>query len=635
MSSNTQAPQSTIPCNMEPSIIPSSAAQRTFERIGRSLKSVLTTKVPARLTGRKKVERMTGNDSSSTRPVHTPPKLDPKGLSTEKPLNPRMEGAAQGIQPILATVFPEDVHANLVTRGIKVRDFAYAPNRVGHTNPTLRHPMAFEENTKGEKEKKCNEIPVCPEQAPMPSISTTWQEPHPCLRPIPKTDWQGACAAPSLDKSYQPVFAAHCIPTLFNPAIGVAEIDYRLSQTPRTVPIMGITTRRLLTLSPHLVDLARYHEMDLEELRRYDRRIVWRLMNDIEPYPWKSIIEPGWKPTTANRALMAKCGEFLGQWENLDQQLQCSLLGTAEKKTAEDDAWMDQHLLQVASENRAKGLLDPGADLGALGVWDIPLEEEEGVSARQLLAAWARRLESTQALQAFPVLLARLRMLCEHDGRADDDAEWGDMAVWKRKEELYADTTPPFLLGQQRTHLPPLPYWGPNAVWDNYRLYGGTPTGKTLNEYAAELSTCKDTSSWPVGVTRTDALYCTPILNGNPYLNITPTMRALEELAARRAGTWESESESDSDSESRAEECGSSPGLKRKLNDVAGEGEEERLRGPKRARRTAPHAAAAADSVPSPSAPSSHKRGIEKVEWEDEPRKKPEEGLTKKRARRS
>jgi hypothetical protein len=72
-------------------------------------------------------------------PWHTtPPMPDP---SVPTPPDDSEDGAVP--LPSMATFWPEDNQQDIVSRGIKVRDFAYPADRVGHRTPTHPHPMAL------------------------------------------------------------------------------------------------------------------------------------------------------------------------------------------------------------------------------------------------------------------------------------------------------------------------------------------------------------------------------------------------------------------------------------------------------------------------------------------------------------
>ncbi|KAJ7868484.1 hypothetical protein B0H13DRAFT_1057182 [Mycena leptocephala] len=469
--------------------------QRTLKLVGFGIKAVLTTKVPGKLVVRKKRGEEDSHCHLYVAPHTTPPVPDPTLPTPDGP----PEGAGLLFATPLATVFPEDIHQDLVSCGIKVRDFAYPATRVGHTNPTHSHPMALTEEAQEKSGKeKAKDIPLSAENAPMPSISTTWTVPHPSLRPVSEPE-SAPFEVPTLEKPYHPVYETHRIPGAFNPPGALLSIQYRLSQNPRTVPIRGLVTRRLLTLSPHLVDLSRYHEMDLEELRRYDRCIVWQLMNGIEPYPWYSELDPAWTPDEEELA------HIYGQEAKIvasDVDRQRELLYHGFKCREEDNLWEHDRLQELRRENARNGLVY-GTKQKHLSRFDKIITRLSGVTLRQVLDVWERRRDSDRMSADYDTKAAELERLRAYDlviKRLEEGGFDGDLEVEMPVEQAdpYAGVAPPFILGQREVDLPPLPYWGPNAVWDGYRLRGGEPTGKTLNEYVAELSSCVDDGSpWP------------------------------------------------------------------------------------------------------------------------------------------
>ena len=74
------------------------------------------------------------------------------------------------------------------------------------------------------------------------------------------------------------------IPELFDQYKGIAEFEYRLAQSPRTVPIQGKTMRRLLDMEWVLYEEAeeKLHEMDWQALRVHDKK-----MKEGKAYPWR------------------------------------------------------------------------------------------------------------------------------------------------------------------------------------------------------------------------------------------------------------------------------------------------------------------------------------------------------------
>jgi hypothetical protein len=140
---------------------------------------------------------------------------------------------------------PESILTHLQTLNIKVRDFAYEP----------------------------------PYTSPSPSSSTPPQS-------IP---------APAQ------------VPEIFDQYKGIAEFEYRLAQSPRTLPIFGKTMRRLLDLEWVLYEEAeeRLHAMDWEALREHDKK-----EKKHKPYPWRPCI---WNEVPDAEA-RKRCLEEHGSW---------------------------------------------------------------------------------------------------------------------------------------------------------------------------------------------------------------------------------------------------------------------------------------------------------------------------------
>ncbi|KAJ7734774.1 hypothetical protein DFH07DRAFT_119993 [Mycena maculata] len=464
-------------------------AQRTFKLVGFGLKTVFTTKISGKLVVRQKTAPIDCDPFGIQPWPVTPPKPDPNEPDV------RFK-ETDGIYVPLPTDFIEDIHEALVSNGIKVRDFAYPVGRARHTNPTHPQSMALdktsEEDKSGQEKQTDNAIPSSPENAPMPSLSPTWTEPHPCLRPLMKRKWDGVLEIPTPEKPYIPVYETHRIPGWWDQAAAIAEHDYRLSENPRTVPIMGITTRRLLTLSPNLVDLSRYDPMDFEELRRYDRRIVCMLMNGFEPRPWRAIHHPNWVPSAANRARMREAPVTVRTWQTWDAKLQRTLLNNMVKQKMEDDEWEEAQLRKLAMENKenhSNGLTPENPQF-------FDRIDRDWVTLRQRIDVWERRMDSAQSAHDYTNRAMLVKDLREYDlaqQRPDADADAvGDVDV--DMADAPSESAPPhlFIPGQDNHHeLPPFPVWGPNAPYyegDNYRALTSAPTGKTINEYAAELS---------------------------------------------------------------------------------------------------------------------------------------------------
>ncbi|KAF7293089.1 hypothetical protein MIND_01208300 [Mycena indigotica] len=447
--------------------------------------------------------------------------------------------------------------------GIKVRDFAYPSDRVGHVDPTYSHPLVAavaEEAEDQEQEKPGTTVqdeqmaadekdndsspellqdtfinteddyatlldgeadeegesgpPARVEDTPMPRIPETWEMPHPLLRPV---TYQPPHYPPHHVPSPQdPIYYdTHRLPGHFSPILGVVEVEYRLSQQPRTVPILGLTTRRLLTISPDLVDLSRYQEMDLEELRRYDRRLLFQLMNGIKPPRWRCY-PLGWAPTPENRAVMVKVANIWKSFTVYDDTVQKAILQHAWQQAQEDTEWMNQEMERRGQENIDAGLLDPANPaLAELHDYDIPSERRCNLSIRQWLELWERRLDTGASYPTYPALVEQLKLLWKFDGRTphNDDI----VARQYMRELLYADVKAPFVPGQLKVELPPCQYWGPDAVWDDYRLEGAQRISKlTLMEHIEQLTgqTVEEAVAadphaipWPVPTTMTDPRY--------------------------------------------------------------------------------------------------------------------------------
>ncbi|KAJ7050189.1 hypothetical protein C8F01DRAFT_1375737 [Mycena amicta] len=507
-----------------------SKTQRTIKLVGRGLKSLLTTKVSGKLVIRKK------------KSIEEIPSV------TTTPAAPPLEEDDGGRPPILATVWPEDIHHNLVSRGIKVRDFAYPVGRVGHREPTHPHPLVTvpvarkenKETTAAEADESTKEAegstkeaegstnakdtdeseehhgpPARVESTPMPRISTSWELPHPLLRPIatyPRPPYPPDHIPTPKD---HPIYETHRIPGHFSPILGVIEVEARLGQDPRTVPILGITTRRLLTVSPDLVDLSRYHEMDLEELRRYDRRMLFQIMNGVEPPPWRCF-PLDWAPSAENRELMGKFEGLVQSFRNFDKHVQRAIIVNAHHKMLEDDVWMQEQMDLKAKENLADGLMDPENPLlKELHEYDRPTDGSSGLTPRQWLELWERRLDTALTYSSYSTIFQQIKRLWRHDGRNPQNDD--DISRHILRQFCYLGVAPPFVLGQTETQLPLTTYWGHDAVWDDYRVDAAHRvsdftltehiehlTGKTVAEAEAADS---NLPPWPVPVTETDARY--------------------------------------------------------------------------------------------------------------------------------
>jgi hypothetical protein len=170
----------------------------------------------------------------------------------------------------------QDIIADIQTRGVKVRDFAYAPPYPRPTAPLV--PVA----TAGS---------FAP--ASTPTTSTPPESVH--------TTYTTTTHTPAL----QPVTE------IFDPYTKIAEVDYRWSQSPRTYPVAGKSLRRLLDLgwiTPAEL-AARAAPMDLAALEAFDAR---------KPvYPWRSIKWGGKVPGEGERKDM--CNARRGFWTAMDR----------------------------------------------------------------------------------------------------------------------------------------------------------------------------------------------------------------------------------------------------------------------------------------------------------------------------
>ncbi|KAJ7178160.1 hypothetical protein C8R46DRAFT_1075996 [Mycena filopes] len=464
--------------------------QRTLRIVGGGLKALLTTRVSGKLVIRTRTPADTGRPPPQTIPWQNTPQLPDPNVPTE-------EEPEEGVQlPATATDWGEDAHKNAVSHGVKVRDFAYPATCVGHTNPFHRRPwtLSVEEIKKIGKEK-AKEIGYTPLTAPMPSVPRSWEVPHPSLRPVAEPPVDRNPKPPTPEKPFSPLYDTHRIPTPFNQPFAVAVVIYRLAENPRTVPIHGSITRRLLTLSPDMIDLSQYAEMDLEELRRYDRSIVWQLQHGIEPYPWYTETDSTWVPSADNaheRQFFAEQGRIVAKRDLGDQNMSFSHAYTM---LCKDEQWEAERVNELRREHEL-----------AAGVVFRDEEEDPLLTADEWARVWMRRWESDQGSERFPGLKSNIPLLLKRDWDAnvsEGDNELDEPEMLRRVFDPYAGVKPPWPLGfppVQETLMGPVgPYWGPNNVWDRYRLYGGVPTGKTLGEYLAVMSSrVDDGSPWPL-----------------------------------------------------------------------------------------------------------------------------------------
>ncbi|KAJ7151339.1 hypothetical protein C8R43DRAFT_1004866 [Mycena crocata] len=441
--------------------------QRTLKFVGYGFKSMLTTKISGRLVIRKKAK----NYFPPTGPLPTTTECWKGGHHQDWSAE-----HDRGWEPPVPEL-SEDIHADLVPLGIKVRDFAYPATRVGHQAPVDPRPMAWSEEEKAKDPAK-KDIPDDPDVSPMPCVSMTCTKPHPSIRPLPKREWTGVLEPPTPENPYIPVYPTHRIPGWFEQSCALSEVEYRLSQTPRTYPICGSVTRRLLTLSPDLVDLTRYAEMDLEELRRYDRGIIWQGLNGIEPYPWRALHHPAWCPSPENRKLILE--KSASAFQAYDQHIQHSTF------------------IEYGKERRYDAVREQRRRAKAGSPYDQA--NRDGVTIRQFLADWERHMDTDLANPEYASNLEMMEGMKEYDlANADTDADTEMMDV---KTSVYTGPAVPWApeMGPELyERVPPTVVWGPNGGgYDGYHLHSGTPTTKTLNEYLAELYPVSGVSApWP------------------------------------------------------------------------------------------------------------------------------------------
>jgi hypothetical protein len=183
----------------------------------------------------------------------------------------------------------QDIVADIQTRGVKIRDFAYAP-------PYAR-PAA----------------PLVPVATAGPSVLST---------PIPAENDDTPYTTTTQTPTLRPVTE------IFDPYTKIAEVDYRWSQSPRTYPVPGKSLRRLLDMgwiTPAEL-AARASPMDLAALEAFDAR---------KPvHPWKSIKWGGVVPGEGERKDM--CNARRSFWAAMDRMKQ-RVEGEERKRRAEEE----------------------------------------------------------------------------------------------------------------------------------------------------------------------------------------------------------------------------------------------------------------------------------------------------------
>ncbi|KAJ6632117.1 hypothetical protein B0H10DRAFT_1976128 [Mycena sp. CBHHK59/15] len=262
--------------------------RRTFSVKAPGIRATLTTSISGFLLLRRKLF----DEIPVGVPYYRQPGIDP-------PLE-------KGPAPLLHPVDLTEIHNTLVSSGIKVQDFAYSPLKVGHRCPVdpdacLPTKEGLEHMAERRKTLPANAADPLP---PYPMSDAEWEPTDPRILPNnPPPIRTGPVVVPT-DTPFERIYPTHRITARFDPVAGVREHDFRLSQYPRTYPIRGRTTRRLLTLAPGWVDLSQYTEADFDELRRYDAILLRQSLTEEGVYPWVTI--GGWSdpPTAEDRASM-------------------------------------------------------------------------------------------------------------------------------------------------------------------------------------------------------------------------------------------------------------------------------------------------------------------------------------------
>ncbi|KAJ6541998.1 hypothetical protein DFH09DRAFT_1282697 [Mycena vulgaris] len=177
-----------------------------------------------------------------------------------------------------------EMHATLIASGIKVRDFAYRPTQIGHLNPADEiNPGHFTRESYLETYYALLQDPPSPV---LDQYGPQWSETDPrLLPPQPVLMSDQPVVIPTPDSPFVPLYPTHRITGKFNQRGAMIEHDYRLSQTHRTRPIRGLTSRRLLSLGPGWVDFERYTQMDIDALARYDNMLFSQNLTG-GVYPW-------------------------------------------------------------------------------------------------------------------------------------------------------------------------------------------------------------------------------------------------------------------------------------------------------------------------------------------------------------
>ncbi|KAJ7291471.1 hypothetical protein C8J57DRAFT_1273109 [Mycena rebaudengoi] len=270
-----------------------------------------------------------------------------------------------------------DIDEVLENNNILVRDFAYAESKRGHACPVLGRPheiLQLDEDSDLENEEEVTNHLVSddpdsekvPQPFPLVNLSRPLTKEDADQRVRPYIDLADLphvepVKVPSPSTPFEPAFPAHRIPGLFNHILAKQEHDYRLGPDRNNkIPIPGMYTRRLLTIDPDSVDLARYRRIDFEALYAYDRALARQLRRGDALYPWRPVVK-GRDYVPENTPV-----EFYA-WDEENK--------TAEKhlervRVMADDTMQAEEENRVRAQNVEAGRVYQGFDNGASD-WDV------------------------------------------------------------------------------------------------------------------------------------------------------------------------------------------------------------------------------------------------------------------------